>query len=189
MNAITPFQFALTFTLREEGGYVDNPDDPGGATNYGVTQRTYDQFRANHGLAAQSVREILQPEVQSIYYGMYWQPAKCQLMPRALAACQFDWAVQHGPDGAIHTLQAAVGVPQDGVYGPQTQAALAIGLRNLPTLVNHYLDLRREWYIADGQANLTQTQFEKDWLGRVERLRAYVEPLLTRLSLPKAPVC
>ena len=66
------FSDSLSMVLQFEGGFVDNPDDPGGATNQGVTQAVYDRFRAEHGLAIQSVRLIQSNEVAAIYQVEYW---------------------------------------------------------------------------------------------------------------------
>ncbi len=52
------FEESLPFIMRWEGGYVDHPDDPGGRTNKGVTQKTYDAWRARQGMAARHVRSI-----------------------------------------------------------------------------------------------------------------------------------
>ena len=66
------FRAALPFVLRWEGGFVHHPDDPGGATNQGVTQRVYDAWRAGEGLGQRSVRLIDDDEVRAIYETGYW---------------------------------------------------------------------------------------------------------------------
>ena len=63
---------ALKFVLRWVGGFVDLPDDPGGRTNKGVTQKVYDQWRARQGAAPQDVKLISEDEVHSIYEAGYW---------------------------------------------------------------------------------------------------------------------
>lgn len=175
---MTPLQTALVFTRREEGGFVDNPEDHGGATNFGITQATYDRYRGSKGLSLQSVRLIADAEVEDIYAQMYWATAHCQEMPLRLAVCHFDWSVQHGPDGAIQTLQEALGIEEDGVFGPETRASLqhAEGA-NFTAFVSDYLELRRTWYRADVARDPTQEQFEDDWLGRVDRLAEYIQSL------------
>lgn len=93
------FDQALAFTLREEGGYVANPLDHGGATCRGITQRTYDTYRQRKQLAPNPVAEIQGPEVRDIYRTLYWEPARCDELPAALGVCHFDWAVNHGVAG------------------------------------------------------------------------------------------
>jgi len=146
-------QQALTFTLCEEGGYVANPSDGGGATCHGVTQRTYDTYRQAKNVSSQSVADIQDQEVRDIYRHMYWEPAGCDELPAGLDVCHFDWAVNHGVAGAKTTLQQAAGDWRT------------------------YNQLRRTWYRARVQSRPDQEVFLKGWLGRVDRLDAYVEGL------------
>ncbi|MBF6614897.1 MAG: secretion activating protein [Chloroflexi bacterium] len=175
MNAL---QIALTFTLHEEGGWVDNPTDHGGPTNHGITQSTYDQYRKSKDQPLLTVRFIAAQELEDIYRGMFWWPAHCNDMPLQLAVCHFDWAVNHGPPGAIKTLQQALEVEIDGVFGPHTRKAMLDAVDGtLEELLDTYCALRRDFYIEDAEKDPSQQQFEKDWLGRDERVRNYVETL------------
>lgn len=142
---------ALAFTLREEGGFVANPADDGGATCRGVTQRTYDSYRDTVNRPRQSVADIRDEEVLDIYRRMYWGPARCEGLPAGLGICHFDWAVNRGVAGAKTTLQEAKGDWRS------------------------YNQLRKVWYRARVQARPDQEVFLKGWLGRVDRLDAYVE--------------
>jgi lysozyme family protein len=164
---------ALAFTLHEEGGYVDNPNDHGGATNHGITQHTYDTYRLNRRLPAASVRDIQDQEVRDIYESMYWVPAHCSMMSLALGECHFDWAVNHGVHGALKTLQEVLGIEADGVWGPNTEAALLA--QDHDDLWRPYNQLRREWYQADAEHDPSQAEFLTGWLHRVDRLDAYCE--------------
>lgn len=103
------FPAALARALRYEGGFVDHPDDPGGPTNKGITQRTYDAYRRRLGLATRTVRLIEDPEVEAIYYRDYWIPAGCAERPPALAAALFDAAVHHGLGNALRFAAEAHG--------------------------------------------------------------------------------
>lgn len=96
------FARALTRVLRYEGGYSDHPDDPGGATNQGITQRTYDAWRDRHGVERQSVKHITPQEVEGIYHANYWLKAGCDQLPPAVAAATFDAAVHSGVTQALH---------------------------------------------------------------------------------------
>lgn len=166
---------ALAFTLHWEAGYVDNPDDSGGATNKGITQATYDRYRLSLGEITQSVGLITDDEVQAIYTEMYWNPAHCSLLSNRLACCHFDWSVNHGVNGAMHTLQQALGVPADGVWGPQTQNAANITAED--ETIDAYLTLRRTRYQQIAEADGTQMQFLKGWLSRVDDLESYIQTL------------
>jgi lysozyme family protein len=167
------FPQALAFTLSQEGGYVDAPHDHGGATNHGITQASYDEWREARSEARRDVREIEQAEIESLYGMMYWMPAHCDAMAPALAVCHFDWAVNHGVQGAIRTLQEALHVEADGGWGPKTRGAL--DACDQDALRHDYNGLRRDWYRARVAAHPDQGLFLKGWLARVGRLDAYVE--------------
>lgn len=169
------FDQALAFTLKEEGGFVDIPQDSGGATNHGVTQSQYDSYRDTKGLPHQSVALITDAETRELYENMYWEPSKAQIMHTPLDVCHFDWSVNHGISGALKTLQAALGVPVDGIYGRQTATALAT-CDSVET-AQAYNTLRREWYKNRVAQKPDQEIFLKGWLARVDRLDAYMETL------------
>lgn len=91
------FEQALKFVLEREGGYVNNPNDPGGATNKGITQGTYNTWLKSKGQAAKSVKLISDAEVKEIYYKNYWLAAKCDKMTsKKFAVACFDTAVNCG---------------------------------------------------------------------------------------------
>ena len=111
------FQAALPFILRWENGYVNHPADPGGATNRGVTQRVYDEWRTRQGLPARDVRQVTDDEVHAIYEANYWVPPRCDLLQRQLDLVQFDTAVNMGVGRAVRMLQASLGCAVDGADG------------------------------------------------------------------------
>ena len=74
------FKKALKFVLDREGGYVNNPNDRGGATNKGITQNTYNAYLKGIGRASCDVRNITDAEVEKIYYSRYWLSANCHKM-------------------------------------------------------------------------------------------------------------
>lgn len=100
------FHTILQFTLQWEGGFVDHPNDPGGKTNRGVTQSTYDRYRNDKGLPLKDVRHIGDQEVRTIYYRMFWKKAGCDNLPPLLAMATFDWAVHSGPNRPLPYLEA-----------------------------------------------------------------------------------
>lgn len=169
------FSQALAFTLKEEGGYVDDPMDHGGATNHGITQSAYDIYRLNNGLGPRSVRNIEDAETTDLYRNLYWIPARCGELETRLGICHFDWAVNHGVVGAVHTLQEALGVAPDGMFGSATAEVAACA--DAAKSVVRYLALRRAWYLARVKAQADQRRFLAGWLARVDRLQAYLEKL------------
>lgn len=100
------FKKALTFVLIREGGYVNDPNDPGGATNKGITQKTYDAWRKARGLNVQSVKAITDSEVKEIYYKNYWLAANCHKMTSKFAVVCFDTAVNMGVSSVKPLLEA-----------------------------------------------------------------------------------
>ena len=169
------FDAALKFTLSEEGGFVDNPHDPGGATNHGVTQAVYDDYRDTKSLPHQSVQLITDAETRELYENNYWEPSRAQTMHSPLDVVIFDLGVNSGIQRAIKTLQAALGCEADGKWGPNTASALAVAdVFETCKTVN---DLRREFYHNIVERNPTQSVFLKGWLARVDRLEAYIETL------------
>jgi len=127
---------ALSFTLRStvEGGYVDNPADPGGATNHGITQATYTNWLTEHSMPEADVRQISSQEVNAIYKELFWVRPHFDLIAAFLPASTiavFDWYLNGGnrmEQAAIESFQRRVGVVADGAIGPHTaKAAQSIG--------------------------------------------------------------
>lgn len=118
------FPTCLAYVLESEGGFVDDPRDPGGATNKGVTQAVYDDYRKLIAKPKQSVRFITNAEVGEIYKHQYWDAVKGDLLPKGLDYVVFDYAVNSGVVRAIKNLQGVLGVVQDGMIGVRTIAAI-----------------------------------------------------------------
>lgn len=117
-------EICTSWILRHEGGYVNHPDDPGGATNFGVIQATYDGYRRRKGMPTQSVRHIKHQEVLEIYKEQYWDKVWGDRLPHGLDYALYDFAINSGPGRAIKFIQKLVGVKQDGVLGNQTFDAI-----------------------------------------------------------------
>ena len=109
------FDQAFERTLGHEGGLVDNPADPGGLTQWGISQRAYPN---------EDIRALTADRAKALYLRDYWGPAGCDAVPDAVKADLFDMAVNAGVKTAIRALQRAVGETQDGVIGPRTLQAL-----------------------------------------------------------------
>ena len=165
-------QTALDFTLQREGGYVNNPRDRGGATNYGITQRTYDSWQISHGEQRKDVRYIDMETVSAIYEHDYWNAAHCDSMPDKLGIVVFDTAVNSGVSHAIKALQECLGIGPDGVWGAKTATALQDADES--TLVASYIDARRDYCEDIVERNPGQTVFLKGWLARCDALQEAV---------------
>lgn len=119
------FLRALPLILRHEGGHVEHPDDPGGATNHGVTRATYDAWRRRLGEPVRPVIDITPEEVADIFRAGYWDAVRGDDLPDGVAYAVADAAIMSGPARAAKWLQRAAGVPEDGIVGPQTLTAVA----------------------------------------------------------------
>lgn len=118
------FDGALSRVLAHEGGYVNHPKDPGGATNHGVTLATLSRWRGRPVTKAE-VAALTRAEAGAIYRAFYWDAVRGDALPSGLDYAVFDLAVNSGPDRAARLLQRALGVQQDGRIGPVTLAAAA----------------------------------------------------------------
>ena len=114
------FEYCLNETLKWEGGYSNHPSDPGGATQKGVTQARYNEYRNDTGRSKRSVRHLEKAELQDIYRKYYWDVVKGDSLPSGVDLAVFDFAVNSGPSRAARYLQNIVGAKPDGKIGPMT---------------------------------------------------------------------
>ena len=147
---------AIERVLKHEAGYVNDPHDSGGETNFGIAKRWYPNV---------DIKNLTREKAADIYYWEYWFKNKCHLMPTAVASMVFDTAVNQGGSFARRTLQMMVGVDQDGIIGSQTIAA--ISLTNNYLLLNDYAKCRAQRYIELVKKDHTQIIFLTGWLNRV----------------------
>lgn len=169
---MSDFSQALAKTLIHEGGYVNNPVDHGGATNKGVTQKVYDDWRDFKEEDRQDVKLISDGEVADIYHEFYWKPCRCgELISQPIAEKVFDLAVNCGPRAAIRILQQACGdsghlVMVDGAIGALTlQAANAC---NPHDLIDAIRSRAKDRYRRIVQNDPSQNIFLNGWLHRVD---------------------
>lgn len=116
------FAPALKLILKHEGGYVDHPLDPGGATNRGITRATLAGYRGRPVSKAE-VMALSEREAGAIYRKLYWNAISADELPAGVDLVVFDAAVNSGPGRAVRWLQIALGVAPDGVIGPRTISA------------------------------------------------------------------
>lgn len=161
------FPGILRWVLVHEGGYVNHPKDPGGATNKGVTQRVYDSWRRARNLSVQSVREIRDNEVEAIYRTQYWDAVRGDDLPSGVNYAVFDFAVNSGPKRAIRFLQREIGVADDGVIGNVTLGALR-DVKDMADLVRRFCAARMEWL----KTLSTFSTFGRGWSKRVMGVRS-----------------
>ena len=162
------FDTALAHVLEMEGGYTNDPSDPGGPTNFGITLADYANFSktavtpVNREPLIYALQHITLDDVRAIYLNDYWTPSGCPELPPPLAFFHFDTAVNMGIGTAIRMLQTALDCHIDGDLGPKTQATAAVS--DPSKTLAAYADLRRRRY-----RSLTGfPRFGRGWLTRVD---------------------
>lgn len=109
------FQRAFEVLIGTEGGYVNDPNDPGGETKFGISKRAHPHL---------DIAALTLQDARAIYLRDYWGPAGCDAMPDGARLPVFDMAVNSGVRPAIRAAQRACGEVEDGILGPLTLQAL-----------------------------------------------------------------
>lgn len=118
------FQTLLNHVFQTEGGFVNDPRDPGGMTNHGVTKEVWEAF-VGHSVDEDDMRALTSSDVAPVYKANYWDKVSGDALPDGVDYAVFDFAVNSGIKEAAMVLQQIVGVETDGSIGPKTLAALA----------------------------------------------------------------
>lgn len=156
---------AIKFVLEEEGGYTNNPSDPGGATNFGIT--IFDAHKyLNSNADIDYMKHMTVDQAIGIYGPKYWDKVRGDDLPSGLDYSVMDYAVNSGVGRAIPVLQRLVGEVDDGKFGPHTlEAVLKHDPKELINAINDerlaFLKRLRTWPV-----------FGKGWGRRVENVRA-----------------
>ena len=108
------FQDAFDRLIGHEGGYVNNPEDPGGETNWGISKRSYPNI---------DIKNLTRDGANAIYLRDFWNRIKGDKLYDGVAYQLFDFAVNSGIETAVRYFQRAIGVADDGHWGPLSQAA------------------------------------------------------------------
>jgi len=145
----------LEHLLLHEGGLVDNPRDPGGLTNWGISLRAY-PWLGREGIAALS-----QEQAGRIYRRDYFDAVRAAEMPPEIALAALDAAVNQGATWTRRALQVASGARPDGIIGPQTLKAV-----QAPGVLEKFLLLRSDRYVQ----NKNFDAFGKGWMRRLLKI-------------------
>lgn len=143
--------------VAREGGYVDDPDDPGGPTKFGVTIHTARRLGldldADGDVDAADVRQLTRQQAVEIFVRDYFERPRIGMLPEALQPSVFDMQVNAGAQ-AVRILQRllrdmGLEIAVDGVIGPETARAAQVALEMAPDhLVDAYGIARRNFYYA-----------------------------------------
>lgn len=165
------FMKAVTKVLEHEGGFVDHPADKGGATNWGITQKVYENFIGNP-VSKDEMRIMPKGNAIAIYKEMYWDKVKGDFIKSyAKAFIIFDQAVNRGPKSAAKQAQKIAGVTVDGAIGPQSLKA--INAFNEKRFIDLYLADSKQFYKNIVSRDPSQAVFINGWMNRVTSLEKY----------------
>jgi|DEB0MinimDraft_3_1074331.scaffolds.fasta_scaffold90500_2 lysozyme family protein len=114
------FESCLPYILKEEGGFIDHPEDPGGATNHGITRKTWETFTGKKA-TIDDIKKLTISDVTPAYKKLYWDKVRGDELPLGVNLAVFDFAVNSGPTTAIRHLQKVADVEADGIFGPDTK--------------------------------------------------------------------
>ncbi len=148
------FHRCISLILGEEGGIANHRKDPGGLTNYGISQRSYPTL---------NIAALTLDDAKAIYRRDYWNPIRGDELPSGLDLLMLDSAINQGVVTAINLLQQALHITDDGLLGPQTLAAANSAM---PNLLDDFAAERALRY----EFNRNEETFGRGWYRRLLRI-------------------
>lgn len=148
---MTEFDLAFERLIGHEGGYVNDPQDPGGETNWGISKRSYPDL---------DIAALTREDARGIYRRDFWEAMKMDEVDGAIAFQVFDAAVNHGIQTAVRMLQRAVGVADDGWVGPRT--VTAVNSMSAPDVISLFIAERLDFWTKLS----TWDRFGRGWVRR-----------------------
>lgn len=113
---MTDFDTVFDRLMGHEGGYVNDPADPGGETKWGISKRSYPD---------EDIPNLSQERAKALFRRDFWNRIHADSLHDGVAAQLADFAYHSGPETAVRYFQRALGVADDGHWGPVSQAAAA----------------------------------------------------------------
>lgn len=145
------FDKAFEIVVGAEGGYVNNPKDPGGETKYGVCKRSYPNV---------DIKNLTLAQAKEIYKRDYWVPIEADKLHDRLAIFYFDCAINQGMPTAKKLMQRHLGLVDDGVIGAKTREAMS---KVNKARDNEFMTLRAQRYVTTANFDV----FGKGWFNRL----------------------
>lgn len=146
---------SINFVLKYEGGYVNDPHDPGGETNMGISKRAYPDL---------DIKSLTKAKALIIYRKDYWDKVQGDYLPAGLDLVALDAAVNSGTNQSTKWLQSAVGSTPDGIIGPLTMKAIQEG--DTTKIIEEALHKRLLFL----KGLKTFPRYGKGWLNRLQAL-------------------
>lgn len=158
----------INTVLETEGGYVNHPNDGGGPTKFGITQKTLSEWRG-YWASVQEIKDLTQEEAKQIYEEKYFLGPKLHRLPESVQLFIFDCSINHGPSRAVKFLQKALNklkvahLKVDGINGPRTRKAAEKGGEKLK---EQLIIERIKFYCLIRCGDASQQVFMDGWIKR-----------------------
>jgi lysozyme family protein len=173
-SADARFGECVAIVLKHEGGFVDHPDDPGGATNHGVSLRyartlgSMMDLDRDGDVDRADILLVTPAKAAMVYRRWFWADVRGDELPPGIDLAVFDFAVNSGAPRAIRALQRAVGAQPDGFIGPATMGAVRLAAPNSKAVIEAICNDRLDFL----RGLRTWPVFGRGWGRRVEDIRA-----------------
>lgn len=181
------FEKAQAFVAEWEGGYCNHPDDPGGATNYGVSLRWLQSLPLSIGdingdgkISVADIRQLTPEMAAELFRRQFWTPYHCDELPEYTACVYYDTIVNTGPSQAAKIMQRGYNACKpstplavDGIAGPLTRASMK-AMRDSSVFLVSCIDARDKFYTDLAAQKPKFKSFLRGWLNRTKALRRFV---------------
>jgi len=157
------FNWIIKFVLDAEGGYTDDPADPGGETNFGIDKRSHPDV---------GIKNLTVEQAKEIYWNEYWLKFSCDRFEKPVGEVYFDCCVNTGQKQSNKFLQRAVGTDADGIIGPKTVSKLVV--EDPKVLANSIIIQRQRFYENLAEKRPALKKFLKGWTNRNNNLKRYI---------------
>jgi len=161
----TNFSRAMDFVLRWEGGYVNDENDAGGETHWGISKRAFPDL---------DIRALSEDKARAIYRTDYWDKISGDDLPAPVSLVVMDYAVNSGVSRAAKALQRIVGVTRDGQIGPQTLEAIQGFDLNFTSLAESVVLRRVRFLCKLVKRKPSQAKFLNGWMRRTHDCMAAI---------------
>ena len=154
------YKECLDLVLKSEGGWVNNPNDPGGETNLGVTKAVWEEYV---GHPVTTMKNLTKDDVAPLYEQKYWRVCYGEVLPRGLDFLCFSFGINAGSGRSVKLLQQSLGLVSDGIIGPKVMQKLRES--NIADVIKSFSESRREYYKSLKNFPI----FGKGWISRTDK--------------------